>query len=125
MKETRLKVLLSLILLAVGLWGVVKRAPFDYREVPFAFEKDRGSNAVPGAVYEMKKIAQRRKDPAYSLSEELRSDALINQRTTEFLYPLRIEQRRPLIFTKHSALAGCSLVDKETVIFLHDCPNPS
>ena len=125
MNETRLNVLLSLIILAVGFWGGLKRVSFDYRKVPFAFEKDRGSNVVPGEVNEMKKIVQRRKDLAYSLSAELRSDALIDQRSTEFLYPVRIEQGHTLIFTRHGALAGCSLIDKETAIFLHDCPNPS
>ena len=125
MKAPRRTAFLSLTLLAVLLFWFLKHAPFDYREVQLAFEKDRGINAVPGEVAEMKKIAQRRQDQAYSLSEKLRSDALINQRSTEFLYPVRIEKGQTLVFTSDSALAGCSLVDKEITIFLYDCPNPS
>lgn len=101
----------------------MRRQSWSLRQIPAAFHRDIGANAVPSVVQEMKKIAGRRSEVTYGLAAELNADILVSQRAVEYLYPLRIGQQQRFIFSRSTldAMAGCVLVDREPEIHLYEC----
>lgn len=96
------------------------------RQIPAAFHRDTGVNAVPSVVQDMKKIAARRSETTYGLALELNADILVSQRAVEYLYPIRIGQlgqQQRFVFSRSvlDAMTGCVLVDREPEIQLYEC----
>jgi hypothetical protein len=96
------------------------------RQIPAAFHRDTGANAVPSVVQDMKKIAARRSETTYGLALELNADILVSQRAVEYLYPIRIGQlgqQQRFVFSRSvlDAMTGCVLVDREPEIQLYEC----
>lgn len=102
----------------------LRRQSWSLRQIPAAFHRDTGANAVPAIVQDMKKIAARRSEMTYGLAEELNADILVSQRAVEYLYPLRIGQQQRFVFSRMlvEPTADCVLVDREQEIHLYECP---
>ena len=104
----------------------LRRQSWSPRQIPEAFHRDTGANAVPSMVQEMKKIAARRSETTYGLALELYADILVSQRAVEYLYPIRIgqlgqQQRFVFSLSTKAVMPGCVLVDRELENHLYEC----
>ena len=113
----------SYIVLAAAMNYFVRKEPWDYREIAIAFDRARPSPAILPIVLDMQSIAKSGTATSYQLSAALRADSFIVQRSTEFLYPVRIVSTGAPIFAANAneLPASCKLLTKRETVSAYDC----
>jgi len=100
---------------------------WNSKNIFLAFEKDSGSEFLRPEALLMKRMTDKRSDKNYRLVGELKSNMYIRYPATEYLYPIRITENAPLVFSKKSEavplVKECRLIDELEGIALHECPN--
>ena len=96
-------------------------------EIPSAFDEDAGVGVLPPVVQEMAAILGRQDPACFALSPSLTDDALITQRATEFLYPLRVEPNCSLHFFTDDAEVPdyCTEQDAAERVVSYLCREPA
>ena len=75
------------------------RSGFKYEIIKNPFNESSGiSYALPAAVIEANSILKKQKAINFNLSESLKKNTYLYQRTIEFNYPIRINESSKLIF---------------------------
>ena len=102
MAEVRIKKLkfFFLILCVIQLFYIFHfRSGFKYEIIKNPFNESSGiSYALSAEVIEANSILKKQKAINFNLSESLKKDTYLYQRTIEFNYPIRINESSKLIF---------------------------
>ena len=88
-----------------------------------SFQKDTGTRGIPSEVLNIKKILQRNTIQTFNLDVALKNNALIYQRSVEYLYPIIFDIDSKYTFSNNSSLikSDCIIIDNENGIGLYDC----
>ena len=88
-----------------------------------SFQKDTGTRGIPSEVLNIKKILQRNTIQTFNLDVALKNNALIYQRSVEYLYPIIFDVDSKYTFSNNSSLikSDCIIIDNENGIGLYDC----
>jgi hypothetical protein len=88
-----------------------------------SFQKDTGTRGIPAEVLSIKKILQRNTIQTFNLDVALKNDALIYQRSVEYLYPIIFDVDSKYTFSKNTSpiRSDCIIIDNENGIGLYDC----
>ncbi|CAM8459984.1 hypothetical protein MCETRE41_01133 [Candidatus Methylopumilus universalis] len=88
-----------------------------------SFQKDTGTRGIPSEVLNIKKILQRNTIQTFNLDVALKNDALIYQRSVEYLYPIIFDVDSKYTFSNNPSLikSDCIIIDNENEIGLYDC----
>jgi hypothetical protein len=113
----------SYVALAAAMAYFIKNEPWNYQEIAIAADIDRPSPAIFPIVADMKLIANTGTYQRYQLSPALQLDALIVQRSVEFLYPIRIVGENAPIFasTSEAIPENCRVLAKRDAAFAYVC----
>ena len=103
-----------LILCVIQLFYIFHfRSGFQYEIVKNPFNENAGiSHALSAEVIEVNSILKKQKVTDFNLSEGLKKDTYLYQRTIEFNYPVRINESSKLIFFLNTEKipTGCKIM---------------
>ena len=100
------------------------RSGFKYEIIKNPFNKDAGiSYALYPAVIESNDILKKHKAIDFNLSEGLKKDIYLYQRTIEFNYPIRINESSKLIFFLYAEDIpnACKIIEIGKYLTLTQC----
>ena len=100
------------------------RSGFQYEIVKNSFNKNAGiSHALSVEVIEVNSILKKQKVIDFNLSEGLKKDTYLYQRTIEFNYPIRISESSKLIFFLNTEKIpnGCKIIEIGKYFTLTEC----
>ena len=100
------------------------RSGFQYEIVKNPFNKNAGiSHALSVEVIEANSILKKQKVIDFNLSEGLKKDTYLYQRTIEFNYPIRISESSKLIFFLNTEKIpnGCKIIEIGKYLTLTEC----
>ena len=100
------------------------RSGFQYEIVKNPFNKNAGiSHVLSVEVIEANSILKKQKVTDFNLSEGLKKDTYLYQRTIEFNYPIRISESSKLIFFLNTEKIpnGCKIIEIGKYLTLTEC----
>lgn len=100
------------------------RSGFKFEIIKNPFKENSGiSFAVSSEILEMNKILKKQKIVKFNLSEEIKKDTYLYQRSIEFNYPIRVNENSPLIFflKDEGVSASCELIETGEYLKLFKC----
>ena len=114
-----------LILCVIQLFYIFNfRSGFQYEIVKNPFNKNAGiSHALSVEVIEVNSILKKQKVTDFNLSEGLKKDTYLYQRTIEFNYPIRINESSKLVFFHNTEDIpnDCKIIEIEKYLTLTQC----
>jgi hypothetical protein len=115
------------VLLGFQLHSLAKDVGFSRDRLVHAFRPGAAEvdSLPPQIIDALALVRSRSQGPdTVSLSPSLVSDALLMQRATEALYPVRVENRVGLLLapTGVSAAPGCRVASRQRTMELYECP---
>lgn len=121
----KLSLLFILIILIVHIIKLANSGQWLATDLLISFKIDAGSRALPSEVIAIKKILTRHPSSKFNLSDDFKADGLIFQRSSEYLYPVRLDDSSQLIFASKADkfFFNCTLIDEESNIGLYKCQN--
>ena len=127
MVEVKIKKLkfFFLILCIIQLFYIFHfRSGFQYEIIKNPFNENAGiSYALSAEVIEANSILKKQKVIDFNLSEGLKKDTYLYQRTIEFNYPIRISESSKLIFFLNTEKIpnGCKIIEIGKYLTLTEC----
>ena len=100
------------------------RSGFKYEIIKNPFNENAGiSYALSAEVIEANSILKKQKVIDFNLSEGLKKDTYLYQRTIEFNYPIRISESSKLIFFLNAEKIpnGCKIIEIGKYLTLTEC----
>ena len=100
------------------------RSGFKYEIIKNPFNENAGiSYALSAEVIEANSILKKQKVIDFNLSESLKKDTYLYQRTIEFNYPIRINESSKLIFylNTEDIPNACKIIEIEKYLTLTQC----
>ena len=100
------------------------RSGFKYEIIKNPFNENAGvSYALSAEVIEVNSILKKQKVTDFNLSEDLKKDTYLYQRTIEFNYPLRISKSSKLIFflNAEDIPNACKIIEIGKYLTLTQC----
>lgn len=96
----------------------------EWKNLPVLFTPGAGETVLPKAVLESRTLLQRAGATEFALSPEILADAMMSQRMTEGLYPLRLQTQTALriVGIQDPIPKNCSLKTRGTDVQLLVCP---
>lgn len=121
----------KIFLIAIVLFVAISWLKRLHRNIPAAeltftipFSRGAGEQrSLPQEVLAMSVLAGKHPIANFCLSSEISADALLFQRATEFLYPLRVDAASQYMFAfaEEEVSGRCLLVGIEKGVCLYDC----
>ena len=127
MAEVKIKKLkfFFIILCVIQLFYILHfRSGFKYEIIKNPFNENAGiSYALSAEVIEANSILKKQKVIDFNLSEGLKKDTYLYQRTIEFNYPIRISESSKLIFFLNTEKIpnGCKIIEIGKYLTLTQC----
>ena len=127
MAEVRIKKLkfFFLILCVIQLFYIFHfRSNFKYEIIKNPFDESSGiSYALSAEVIEVNSILKKQKVIDFNLSEGLKKDTYLYQRTIEFNYPIRVNESSKLIFflNTEDIPNACKIIETGKYLKLTQC----
>lgn len=124
MKESLVKSFLAGVFWMVALGVTLRHNQLSFAEISHAFEPGYGRSALPEEVVEMKQYLEKSGATSFRFSPMFAFDknATVNQRGTEYLYPIRDVATASLVFAAaEERLSDCRLLEKMTRISVYAC----
>ena len=100
------------------------RSGFKYEIIKNPFSKNSGVfYALSSEIIESNNILKKHKAVDFNLSEDLRKDIYLYQRSIEFNYPIRINKNSKFIFFSHDENSpnNCQVIKTGTYLKLTQC----
>ena len=100
------------------------RSGFKYEIIKNPFNENAGvSYALSAEVIEANSILKKQKAIDFNLSESLKKDTYLYQRTIEFNYPIRINESSKIIFflNAEDIPNACKIIEIEKYLTLTQC----
>lgn len=99
MKTKKIKIFFFLLCLFQLFYLFNSRSNFQYEIIKNPFKENSGTvYSLSAKVIELNTILKKQKGTNFNLSDELKKDIYLYQRSIEFNYPIRINENSRLIF---------------------------
>jgi len=124
LKINKLKFLFIVICLVQIAYIFQFRSGFQFEVIKNPFNKNSGVfYALPSEVIESKKILKKSKLINFNLSELIKKDTYLYQRTIEFNYPVKINKNSNFIIllNEENVPNNCKLIESEKYLKLIKC----
>lgn len=98
---------------------------WSLQNIRYSFDLGAGEDRIHPEVLKMRKLAMRSTGKEFALHGELKEDQWIRYPAHEFLYPIRISDKSPFMFSKKGdeikLTQVCRELDIEGEVILYEC----
>ena len=124
MKTKKVKIFFFLLCLFQLFYLFHSRSNFQYEIIKNPFKKNSGTvYSLSSKVIELNTILKKQKGTNFNLSDELKKDNYLYQRSIEFNYPIRINENSKLIFfnLNEQVSNNCKIIESGKYLKLAQC----
>lgn len=112
------------VVLAYSLITLGGRVGFSIQYLAESLKRHAGeADSLPQSVVAAQGLAEKVGMSPVRLARHFTDDSLLSQRATEFLYPIRIDERSLIIIAPAAehTYPACRILDAENSVAIHDC----
>jgi len=124
MKTKKIKIFFFLLCLFQLFYLFNSRSNFQYEIIKNPFKENSGTvYSLSAKVIELNTILKKQKGTNFNLSDELKKDIYLYQRSIEFNYPIRINENSKLIFfnLNEQVSNNCKIIESGKYLKLGLC----
>ena len=124
MKTKKIKIFFFLLCLFQLFYLFHSRSNFQYEIIKNPFKENSGTiYSLSSKVIELNNILKKQKGTNFNLSDELKKDNYLYQRSIEFNYPIRINENSKLIFfnLNEQVSNNCKIIESGKYLKLGLC----
>ena len=124
MKTKKIKIFFFLLCLFQLFYLFNSRSNFQYEIIKNPFKENSGTvYSLSAKVIELNTILKKQKGTNFNLSDELKKDIYLYQRSIEFNYPIRINENSKLIFfnLNEQVSNNCKIIESGKYLILGLC----
>jgi len=123
-ENKKIKLILFIIIFIQLFYVSHKKSEFKIEIIKNSFLEDFGSQYImTGDLLELKKISKDLKLNKFNISDNLKKNTFFNQRSIEFLYPIKFDKNFKKIFYKLNEKVpyNCKILSKDKYLIITQC----